>query len=424
MLTHKFNPFTPNGIINPGMFVGRIEEIRLIERCLYQAKNGNPQHFIVQGERGIGKSSLFFYVDLLAKGRMQPLKGEKFSFLTINIDLGQCQSQLDIIRRLARGFRTALSEQEVFKERAKAVWDWLSSWEVLGVQYHKSNPDMDIEEIADDLVRQLASFCNRMNGQSDGIVVLLDEADRPSSDAGLGEILKLFSERLTKSECNNVIFGLAGLPTIITRLRESHESSPRLFHTILLEPLDEKETYEVIDIGMAHANSKNEEKITVTHHAKVLLADISEGYPHFIQQFSYCAFDHDKDNSIDINDVTESAYKAGGALSQLGDKYFNEMYHSKISSDDYRIVLNTMAAHADAWVSRKDLIAESSLSSTTVTNALNALRARNIIIYDESRNRQGYYRLPTRSFATWINAFKSISERAGTPLSSLFDPRE
>lgn len=54
----KYNTFRPNNIITPGMFVGRLEEINAIERCLFQAKNGNPQHFLVQGERGIGKSSL------------------------------------------------------------------------------------------------------------------------------------------------------------------------------------------------------------------------------------------------------------------------------------------------------------------------------------------------------------------------------
>jgi hypothetical protein len=58
--TVKFNPFQPNKIVAPGMFAGRLPEINSIEQALFQAKNGNPQHFLLQGERGIGKLSLFF----------------------------------------------------------------------------------------------------------------------------------------------------------------------------------------------------------------------------------------------------------------------------------------------------------------------------------------------------------------------------
>jgi hypothetical protein len=102
------------------------------------------------------------------------------------------------------------------------------------------------------------------------------------------------------------------------------------------------------------------------------------------------------------------------------------MYHLKIASNDYRTVLNTMAVHADAWVSRQDIIKESGLAASTVNNALNAMKAREIIVADETRRGKGFYRLPTLSFAAWINAVQSASEQAkarGTvavPLNSTF----
>jgi hypothetical protein len=150
--------------------------------------------------------------------------------------------------------------------------------------------------------------------------------------------------------------------------------------------------------------------------ALALLAEMSEGYPHFIQQFAYSAFEADVDLAITVEDVLTGAFGENGAISQLGDKYFSEMYHSKIASDDYRKVLHTMAAHGDRWVARKQLITESGLSKSTVTNALNALKAREIILSDESRKGRGLYRLPTRSFAAWLNAIKSVHERTGFTL--------
>jgi hypothetical protein len=148
-VARKYNPFRPNSMVGPGMFVGRSEEIEVIEQCLYQAKNGNPQHFLVQG---------------------------------------------------------------------------------------------------DDLVNRVSNFCGATKGNIDGIVILTDEADRPSPDAGLGAFLKLLSERLARRQSLNVLLGLAGLPTIIQKLRDSHESSPRLFETLMLDPLDIEERKQVASL--------------------------------------------------------------------------------------------------------------------------------------------------------------------------------
>jgi len=59
----KFNPFRPNSIASSELFQGRKDEMKLIEQSLFQTKNGNPQHFLIEGERGLGKSSLFLMVE-------------------------------------------------------------------------------------------------------------------------------------------------------------------------------------------------------------------------------------------------------------------------------------------------------------------------------------------------------------------------
>jgi AAA ATPase-like protein len=91
----KYNPFQPNAIVAPGMFIGRADEIKVIEQCLFQTKSGNPQHFLVQGERGIGKSSLLFLVEAIGSGLATTVhSNEQLSFLTLFVDLGGVQKQL------------------------------------------------------------------------------------------------------------------------------------------------------------------------------------------------------------------------------------------------------------------------------------------------------------------------------------------
>lgn len=402
----RYNPFQPNKIVNHAMFVGRIDEIEKVEQYLFQAKSGNPQNFFIEGERGIGKSSLLHYISLLATNQIAVPDGQKFNFLLISVDLGGVSRQTDIIRAIARELKSVVSRNQVLKEKAKSVFDFLTSWEVLGVRYHKDKDAIDPDDAKDSLVDQLTSVALDESLEFDGVLILIDEADAPPIEAALGEFLKSVSERLTRRGCEKVAFGLAGLPIAIQKMRQTHESSPRMFTILQLDPLIESERKRAIEIGVEVANEKNELPTVVEADALVGLAELSEGYPHFVQQFSYSAFEADCDERISMDDVREGAYAENGAIEQLGKKYFSEAYFGKINSDDYRKVLNVMAKYGDSWVARRQLIRECQVKESTINNALQSLKQKNIIIVDESR--QGFYRLPTKSFAAWINAIKSV----------------
>lgn len=415
----KFNPFQPNSIVVPGMFVGRMDELDTIEQCLFQAKNGNPQHFLISGERGIGKSSLLLLVSGTAAGLVDPVHTGKLNFLVLDVDMGGVETQLDIVKSIGRRLKTVLGQRSQLKEKAGQVWEFLSKWEVLGVRYHGVANSPDPDDARDDLVNNIIDFIASASGEIDGVFVIIDEADSPGEGAKLGEFVKLFTERLTRRGCHNVILGMAGLPSTIAKMRASHESSPRIFEVLHLEPLDEPEIKEVISRGLELANEKNGFATSMTPDAMTLLCELSEGYPHFIQQFAYSAFNRDSDNHIDVADVLDGAYRENGAIMQLGSKYFNEMYFGKITSEDYRRVLNTMSKYGDAWVARKTIIDESGVKASTINNALNALKGRQIILVDESR--QGFYKLPTKSFAAWINAIKTVEEKADSDDPGLFE---
>lgn len=399
------------------MFTGRTDEVVTIERSLFQAKCGNPQHFLIEGERGIGKSSLLFVAAGIANGTQPRLEAPAMNFLVLSVDLGNVSAQLDIVRQIARELRSEIARIQTVAAAARGVWEFLSKWEVLGVRYHKDATNLLADDARDLLIDQIVQLCGQECGV-DGIFIIIDEADAPPAEAGLGEFVKTFTERLTKRGCNNVLLGIAGLPALIGKLRTSHESSPRVFSVLRLEPLEPEERMEVVRKGLTLANARGGTKTEISEDALELLAELSEGYPHFVQQFAYSAFNYDEDNVIDADDVLGGAYSENGALWQLGSKYFDEMYYGRIYSDDYRKVLNAMAGHGDSWVARRTLQAESGVKQSTIANALNALKGRGIILSDASR--QGFYRLPTKSFAAWINAINSVARRRQVETRTLF----
>ncbi len=134
----------------------------------------------------------------------------------------------------------------------------------------------------------------------------------------------------------------------------------------------------------------------------------------FVQQFAFCAFNEDRDNTIDSNDVANGAlHPENGAIQQLGLKYFHELYFDQIGADEYRDVLRAMAQHLDNWVTKSQLRKNVQIKESTLNNAITALKKRHIILAKPGVS--GTYRLPTKSFAVWIRAFTKAREEVAVP---------
>lgn len=407
----RFNPYRPNDIIHPSMFAGRYNELVALEKALFQTKNGNPSHFIVDGERGIGKSSLLLNVTAVAKGEVPDLEeSQSFNFVTVSVCVDERFGYGDVVRSIASELRRQISAREHIKELARGAWEFLKKWEIGGVRFNDAGQgETKDTELVEELSFALAESLKNLGSTTDGVLILIDEADKPPASANLGAFVKLLTERLKLRGCDKVCIGLAGLTTLRDRLRKSHESSLRLFNIFALQPLSTSDCVKVIRKGLEEANAKNPIPVVIDPDAEQSLAFITEGYPHFIQQFCYCAFDADSDNRIDTEDVRLGAYGENGALRQLGLKYFEKQYFDQIGSDEYRQVLRVMAEHFDSWVTKAEIRKEApGLKSSTLDNALSALKGRGIIL--SRPGTKGVYKLPSRSFAVWIRAYTRADE--------------
>jgi hypothetical protein len=365
---------------------------------------------VISGERGIGKSSLLYYLKILATGRITTLDEQTLRFLVLDIELQPSTTYGELIKKVGAEFGRVLSSHEKARELLKSVWEFVTRWQAFGVSYKAPEKKESPPELLEDLTHTISEVLVRLGSETDGLVILIDEADKPPADTHLGQFVKLLTQGVTKRGAGKFLIGLAGLPTLTRKLRISHESSLRVFQFLELLPLQPSERVDVIRKGLADAKTNNEIEVTITGGAEQLIAGLSEGYPHFIQQFAYSAFDGDKDNIIDEKDVIEGAFKAeGGAFHQLGIRYFEDMYFDKIFSDEYREVLRAISDHVNEWVDRKTLQKATGIRMTTLDNALVALKSRNIII--PRRGKKGEYRLPTQSFGVWIKAFTQAQPR-------------
>lgn len=415
----KINPFKPNYPVPHGLFVGRSSEIKRLQSQFLQTRAGQPTNFVITGERGIGKSSLLLFAKFIATGGV-PINGKKLNFLVIDTDIDSNTSQLGLVKKIELGLRRELGESESARKFLSDAWSFIKRCEVAGVKINKIQESKLDETALEEFSYSLADICKRVTGHEsgktifsssyDGILILIDEADNSPPTLDLGSFFKLLTERLQRRGCNNVMVGLAGLPEIRNILLSSHPSSLRIFEEIRLERLSEPEVNSVIDICLSDANKKNSTPTTITNEARKILVKFSEGYPHFIQQFGYCAFAVDKDDNIDTADCFDGALGKGGAMELIGDRYYRDKFYNKIQKESYRQVLRIMAEKGGKkWITKKEIRSKFRGKETVLNNAIKALRDRHIIISKEGVI--GVYGLQYWGFALWIKLYTTDPEQ-------------
>ncbi|MFT6138736.1 MAG: hypothetical protein ACJAUJ_001831 [Salibacteraceae bacterium] len=386
------------------MFAGRINEIKELEKGLFQTKKGHNAHFLITGERGIGKSSLLNLIKPTASGKIVSMDFGSFNFVTANILISHKTTLSTFIKLIEKNLKREIGRLEKVRTFFDDTWSFVQRIKVLDSGIDKNEVTEDIDLIMDDFAYSLAETCKRITKSEageeskDGIVFFIDEADSACADLHLGYFFKAVTELLLQNECYNVMFVVAGLPDVIEKLATSHESSVRIFN----ELTPDYRKY-VVDRGIEEGNSINEDKTTISSKAKESISTLSEGYPHFIQQFAYSAFEANTDGEIGVEDVSDGAFSQGGALDAIGKRYYQSAYNEQIKSDEYREVLSIMAENLNTWIKKSDIRNKFSGKDHTVSDALKALTDRKIILKNPSK--AGEYRLQQRGFALWIKLF-------------------
>lgn len=410
----RYNPFNPGSPINPGMFVGRAWETEMIEQALVQTRTGSPKSFLVTGERGIGKTSLLWYLKALATGAVGQ-EDVASNFLVVETDIDRSTTQFGLVRKIETSLHRSLGVSEPARKVLRDVWSFVRHIEAAGIRISDTNPPPDVDVMLDNFAYSLAQTANRVcegagdgvfTSRYDGVAILIDEVDNAAPELDLGAFVKLLLERLQRYDCPHVLLAMAGLPRARDVLRDSHPSSLRLFDELKLDRLARKEISSVVELSLLAANSINEQKTKMDPKGHEMLVSFSEGYPHFIQQFGYSAFAADSDGVISEADVLDGAIGPHGALDAIGDRYFRDDFYNKIQKDSYRQVLRIMADQLDRWVTKKEIKAAFNGSDSILNNAIQALRSRNIILSKEGE--RGVYRLQQKAFALWIKMYTEL----------------
>jgi biotin operon repressor len=397
----KYNPYRPGKAVTPELFAGRAHQLAEINKALRQTQQGNAQHLVAFGERGIGKSSLLDAAAAAASGEAVA-NLDTYDFLVVQVGLTDRDDDLTIVKKITSRLQEQLAKRRKARELLKSSWALVERIEIAGTGLRqKGTTDGIVIDPAGDLARILADAVRALDGKADGVLILADEAD-PAA-VPLGRVAKQLVDSLADEGCDRVCLIIAGMPGVINRLREGHESAPRIFEPLPLERMADDESKEIVRKGLAEVTAKTGVVVTIEDSALDAIAHFSDGYPQFVQQIASSSFELDQDNNITIDDVVDGMFDKGGAIEKLGTKHFQVPYLELIKSDEYRAVLLAMArteGFGDGYVSKDYIRSATKLSETTLSNAIHALKERGMI--EAHPAKRGEYKLPSLAFALYV----------------------
>lgn len=298
------NPFTPQSGWEPKEFGGRKEEISLFENTLKAATSNKPDHIVLLGEWGIGKTSLLKYFKKLAQQKGYP------SLLCPIGRFTEKDKTIDginlILEELERTFPadTAISDKQTTKSKQPQTL----------------------------LTNRLLSLYK--NIKANCIVILLDDVQNFSKISEVIDIIRLVLSRDEIIQNTKYLFVLSATPEGWQYFIDKHNPVGRFFRTKLsLEKLTKEEVFNIIGKTLLNTGVYFSDEIIKN------VYEYTNGHPYELQLLSSNLYETQIEGRVDTQAQWERALS--DTLRDLGKDYFESLYRQ--ITDRERPILEVMA---------------------------------------------------------------------------------
>ncbi|KGB83595.1 ATPase AAA [Rhodovulum sp. NI22] len=304
------NPFAPGAGSQPPELAGRDEIIRDAEVALKRILKGrHDRSQILLGLRGTGKTVLLNKIERIA---------EEAGYLTSYIEAPENKTLAELLYPKIHQVLRKLSIIENAKEKAhsamRALRGFASAFKIevgdvsLSVDPEKGTADSgNLEYDLSDLfirVGEAAKSAER------GWALLIDEVQYLKEEELAALIVAI--HRVNQKQLPVVMFG-AGLPQIAALSGDAKSYAERLFSYPPVGALDNEAAISAI---MEPISDEGEE---ILHDALELIVERTEGYPYFLQEWGYQAWNTAEESPIRYVDVEKAS---AAVLKRLDDGFF------------------------------------------------------------------------------------------------------
>lgn len=307
------NPFTPNAGATPEIVAGRLEHTRSFEVLLERLARGRTeQSMIMTGLRGVGKTVLLNEFADLARAA----GWEVVEFEASKHDDGQFRQTMASLLRSAllqvsprkRWGARARRAAEVLTTFGMSVGidgGWSLTWDVEPAEGLADHGDLSL-----DLTDVLVTIGQAVQEHGRGLAILVDEVQFLRS-AQLEALIQALHKTVQRKL--PITFVGAGLPQIAELAGDAKSYAERLFRFPVIDSLGDDDAREAL------TRPAELEGAAFSEDAVTLALEITKGYPYFIQELGYQAWEISEGPLIDAEDVEDARE---GYLAKLDQSFF------------------------------------------------------------------------------------------------------
>lgn len=296
------NPFSPGAGSPPPELAGRQELIEQARVLLARVREGRPEKsmFLV-GLRGVGKTVLLNEMQTLA---------EKNGYKSFLIEAHEDKSLSALIVPPLRKLLFTLNLMENVSGKTRRALSILKSFITsLKVKYNDFEFGLDIEaekgsadsgDLEADLPELFIAVAEAAQERKTSVAIFIDEIQYLAAKELSALIMAM--HKMAQKSMPLVLIG-AGLPILLGLAGESKSYAERLFNFPEVGPLND------VDARKALQEPVKAEGVIFTDEVLKEIIKLTQGYPYFLQEWGYQAWNHAKKSPIELSDIRQATTK-------------------------------------------------------------------------------------------------------------------
>ncbi|KPK76343.1 MAG: hypothetical protein AMJ79_07015 [Phycisphaerae bacterium SM23_30] len=327
-MTHENSPFTPGYPVPIEFFVGRKSQIDLLLKKIISASTGRLQIAFLCGERGIGKSSLAYFVKILSE--------RNHHFVGIHNYLGGVTSLTVMVRRILDNLLNESVDKAWHEKIIQSFKNHVKRVGLFGVSLELDIDPKDLDHTVNNFAPTLHKISDQLKtAEKKGLLVILDDINGLASSAEFAHWIKSLVDTIATSDKNiPLCLLLVGLEERRQSLVKLQPSLSRVFDIIDIAAWSDDESKEFFSEAFSKVNVDIEQK------ALENMVFAAGGLPVMAHEIGDAVFNIDKDNYIDGDDAYKGIFNAADIV---GRKHLEPQVFKAIQSKKYRSILKKVA---------------------------------------------------------------------------------
>lgn len=303
------NPFAPGAGTPPPELAGRDETLEKARITLARVSQGrSSKSMLLVGLRGVGKTVLLNRIHRIAEAQ---------KYLAELIEVTEQKNMAELLVPALRKILLRLDEFQNVSDKVKRGLRALRSFVgavklqygdiTLGIDVDAELGTADSGDLERDLQDLFVAVGEAAQARQSAVAIILDELQYLSEKEMSALIIAM--HKTSQRELPFVLIG-AGLPQLVGLTGDSKSYAERLFEFPEVGPLKD------LDARKALSDPVEREGVAFAAEALSEILRITEGYPYFLQEWGYVAWDKADQSPITLNVVREATVIATNRLDE------------------------------------------------------------------------------------------------------------